>query len=312
MEKIKKYLRHDNWKTWLTMGTSLVFCFISAIINTIYIANKGIFYGLFVVSIIAFFVFVFASYKYVDKWHGILSILQKWNSSMLNTCAFLAAMEKTEDINKDLRVSEIIIRYSFEQEPYQREGFWYYPFHLTYEINSIVKKSFDKLHFHVLGHRHEQITVDINDKKVKNTRVSKKGNLQTYTFSDSSPFLKDHPLKYKIDMDFDGAAGLAAGREQQFLFYPRNISTSYANKNNVRLELNFPNALYQEYIKKQFDVPYLQKYKNGFRKEESEENPGPTKEKRGKRVIEYWDIEIPEDEIDALFVIEFKARAAKG
>lgn len=311
MERIRKYLRQDNWKTWLTMGMSLVCCFISAIINTIYIANKGLFYGLFIISIVAFCVFVFASYKYVDKWHGILSILQKWNSSMLNTCAFLAAMEKTENINKDLRVSDIVIRYSFEEEPYQREGFSCYPFHLTYEINSIVKKTFDRLHFHVLGHRHEKITVDINNKKVKNTHVLKKGNLQTYTFSDPSLFLKEHPLKYKIDMNFDGAAGLAAGREQQFLFYPRNISTSYADKNNVRIELNFPNSLYQNYIEKQFDDPNLQKYKNGFRKEKSEERPGPIKEKRGKRFIIYWNIEIPEDEIDALFVIEFKTRMAK-
>lgn len=106
-------------------------------------------------------------------------------------------------------------------------------------------------------------------------------------------------------MDFNGPAGLAAGKVQRFLFYPKNISVLFAEANKIQIKLVFPKNIYNSEIEKQFNSFFLHKYIDGLNDDPTLPGYAPKKEVRGENVTIYWEVKLDRNQMGTLYAIEF-------
>lgn len=173
IEKLRRtYFRDDNSDVWRPIFLSLIGYLLSTVSSAILTSSPVWFWILFIASVICCGLFIYFSYRYVEKWHGIISMLRKKDEALVNTCAFLAVMEKTKHINQCIKVSDVTITYKFSES--QMIGTCqYYPFHLSYKVSGVVQQAFTRLYFHVLNYKQDKIydSIGISFGKVKGSKT---------------------------------------------------------------------------------------------------------------------------------------------
>ena len=279
MKRLLGYCNRKNIGTWGPMLLSIVIMFASPVVNMLFLNNSPYFWLTAVFSIVFSLLFIVLSAKYVSRWHSIYSVLST-NGELKNTCAFLAAMQRTKSVNQRMVVSKIDVEYIFDNK-LDSDPNTYFPFKVKYHVYARVnnKNGISNIYFHLISGSNKKVSKQIKYKfcndgsdEEHTPKVDREDiNIQVIKLAAAKIFEINDEIEYYLEISFDDTQGISTSGVQRLLFYPYNFSPNFIENADANISFQFKNEVYSA-LKDTFQEIVVHTYINGLEEDRATED----------------------------------------
>lgn len=231
-----KYLRKDNQGIWMPLIGAIVLQYTSVLVNEIFAVARPWYWILFGVSIIAGFVFIALSIKYVEDWNRRLALFNIDENDFINVGSFLIAMSERNDFNH-YNLSKLSVKYTLgAKEEYTMPGNkikCFFPFTVEGSVEGTASDDISAYKYHMIANPNNRrdglIKLSFKDdngaEKQIDMRDGTQKQIKCYTFKTVN-HCEHQNIHYEIKTEFLQTAGISTQSGGRLFLYPSNYSKS--------------------------------------------------------------------------------------